>query len=71
MIEEKYNLRAKTDLEQDPKERVLITMLNTLIIETKAAELLLYEEQEKGLNQQVNNTLEKAEKAESERQKAM
>ena len=40
MIEEKYNLRNKFE-EHDPKERVLTTMFNQLIVETKANEILL------------------------------
>ena len=65
MIEEKYNLRNKFE-EHDPKERVLTTMFNQLIVETKANEILLLQAQNKTLNEQTTMTLEKKEILENE-----
>ena len=60
MIEEKYNVRIKTDTEKrNPKERVIIDMLTQVLASTAAGKVLLQQKLEKCVKSEVVDTLEK------------
>ena len=67
MIEEKYNIREKgvNSEKRNPKERVILDMLNQVMASTAAGKVLLQQKLERCVKAEVSDTLEKTVKSDN------